>query len=66
MTVSRLEQERLIRKLSRAKVAEILNIHENTLMDYESNPGNVRYKTAKQLSELYECSVEELFADFEN
>ena len=60
---SKLEQARLIRKLSRAEVAEALGIHQNTLMDWEANSGKVRYEHAIALADYYGCTLDELFSD---
>ena len=60
---TKLEQERLVRKLSRAKVSSDLGIHPNTLLDWELNPGSIKIKSATTLSEYYDCSLTELFAD---
>ena len=60
---SKLEQERLVRKFSRAKVANDLNVHPNTLMEWEINPGKVKYENAIALADYYQTSLQELFSD---
>lgn len=51
---------RLNADLGLRDAAKILNIHENTLRNWERNPGSVRYVDVLKLAELYGVTPEDI------
>ena len=60
---TKLEQMRLVRKLSRETVAKDLEIHPNTLRAWELEPGKISYTNAVRLADYYNESMDVIFCD---
>lgn len=55
-----LEAARVNAKFSRKQVVEILNIHPNTLSNYENYITKPDIEVAKKLASLYGCGLDDI------
>ena len=61
--MNRIKAERLSRKLSQDELAKMLNIDRSTIARWESGEMRPRASKLLKLSEIFDCSVDDLLCD---
>lgn len=51
---------RAFKKLTKAKVAELMGKHASTYARLEDNPGSITIEDAIKLAEVFECDVRDI------
>lgn len=55
-----LEQWRKVRGISQISMAELLNVHVNTYINWEKNPMNMKVSQVKQCADIFEIAITDI------
>lgn len=61
-----LREWRRVKEISQEEMAEKLNIHVNTYMNWEKNPGKIGFLKAVEISKILNVSLDDISFTSEN